>query len=140
MKFKKLLITVSILSMVLFFTGCSNASYVMTGGHNKTKIEVTAEDGKYGECFVMDINKNQIVLVESELTEGELQIDFNEVINTATADETDNYEIVNLIKSVNIKPGDKIEIPLDYVGDFMPTLTSIGKTSGTVHISVIKTQ
>lgn len=135
---KRLLTTITLLLIVLLFTGCSGANYTMTGSHNKTKIEVTADDGAYGEGFVMDINKNQIISIESELQEGELQIDLNEVINTADADESSEYEIIGLIKTVNVKPGDKIEFPLDYVGDFMPCLTAIGKTTGTVYINVVK--
>ena len=135
---KTLLLLVSVFLLVLSLTACSGASYSMTGSHNKTTIKVTADDGKYGEGFVMDINKNQIISIDSGLEKGELQIDFCEVINMADADETEDYEIVDTIKTVNIKPGDKLEFALDYVGDFMPTLTAIGQTSGTVIINVIK--
>lgn len=133
---KTVLFLISIFLFIL--TACSGASYSMTGSHNKTTIKVTADDGKYGEGFVMDINKNQIISIDSQLEKGELQIDFCEVINMADADETEDYEIVDTIKTVNIKPGDKLEFALDYVGDFMPTLTAIGQTSGTVIINVIK--
>ena len=75
----------------------------------------------------------------SKLKEGALQIEFFEVVNTATADESDDYEIISTIKTVTVNPGDQLDVSLDgYKGDFMPGLTAIGKTSGELVISVIK--
>ena len=133
-KFTAILVVIAI----VLSTGCSGASYSMTGSSNKLTIKATAEDGKYAEGFVMDISKKESVVIESELEEGELQIDFMEVINTASGDETDNYEAISTIKTVTVKPGDHLEFTLDYYGEFMPTLTAIGKTTGTVTISLVK--
>lgn len=135
---RNLLVLSFIVMIVLSLSGCDGASYTMTGTGSKTTIKVSAEDGKYGEGFVMDISKKEIISIDSQLEEGELQIDFLEVMNTATGDEPDDYETLSTIKTVNIKPGDHLEFALDYVGEFMPGLTAIGKTSGTIIISKIK--
>ena len=137
-KLNKIIFSVTLILMMFLFVGCSGAKYSISGGPTKTTIEVSADDGNYGEAFVMDINKNKIVKIDSQLEKGELQIDFAEVINTATGDEPDDYEIVNTIKTINIKPGDQVEVDLDFAGEFMPTLTAVGETSGTVVISIEK--
>ena len=128
-----------VLLFVLLLAGCSGASYSMNGSHNKTNIEVTADDGKYGEGFVMDIKKGQIVHIDSQLEQGALKIEFFEVVNMATADESDDYQIIETIKTVTVNPGDQLDVSLgDFKGDFMPGLTAIGKTSGKLVISVVK--
>ena len=136
MKLRKIIVCLFIMALL---AGCSSASYSMHGKHNEINIEVSADDGKYGGCFVMDIKKDQIVHIDSKLKEGALQIEFFEVVNTATADESDDYEIISTIKTVTVNPGDQLDVSLDgYKGDFMPGLTAIGKTSGELVISVIK--
>ena len=135
---RKILVVISAIFILIIMTGCGSFSYEISGGSHKMTIKANAEDGKYGEGFVMNISKNEIIVIDSQLDEGTLQIEFSEVINTATGDEADDYEIISLIKKVDVGAGAHIEFPLDYKGEFMPTFTAVGKTSGTLTISVVK--
>lgn len=134
---KSLLVSILIMSVVLL-SACGASSYEMSGSANKVTIKAHAEDGKYGEGFVMDISKKEMIKIDSQLEEGELQIEINEVMNTATGDEMDDYQILSTIKTLNIKPGDQVDLIIDYAGEFMPCFTAIGKTNGTVIISIVK--
>lgn len=136
--FKSLLKIMSVLLIISLLAGCGKASFTITGNSSKSTIKVTAEDGKTCEANAMSLSKNKIVKIESELNSGALQIDLMETVNTAAADEPDEYVALDLIQSVTVKPGDSFELSLDYVGEFMPVLTAIGQTEGTVTISVVK--
>lgn len=137
-KLRKIITVLMILLAASVFTACSGASYEMTGTSNKATIKIKADDGKYAEGIVMDKSLKEIIVIDSQLNEGEMQIEFQEVHNTAESDEIDNYEVLSTLASVNVKPGDHLELPIDYAGDFRPDLTSIGHSEGTIIISVVK--
>ncbi len=136
--FKKTVKICSILLIVSLLAGCGKASFTITGSPSKSTIKVTAEDGKSCEANAMDLSNNKIVKIESELSSGALQIDLMETVNMAAADEPDDYMVLELIQSVTVKSGDSLELSLDYNGEIMPVLTAIGKTEGTVTISIVK--
>ena len=134
---KRIFIALTLITS-LFLVGCGAASYSISGGPDKVTIKVNAENDKYGESFVMDISKNETIHIDSQLEKGSLKIEFFEVINTADADETDEYEIIDTIKTISVYPGDQIDLSLEYSGDFMPALTAVGQTVGTVILTINK--
>ena len=120
------------LSVCCVMTGCGAASYVFSGGMNETKIEVSADDGSYGESFTMDVSDKNTLEFTPDLSEGELQIEIVEVINTADIDESDDYEVVDTITSVNVKGDEVKEVKMDRNAEIMLQVTAVGKTEGTV--------
>jgi uncharacterized cupredoxin-like copper-binding protein len=137
-KHGKIFTVLMILLTATVFAACSGVSYEMTGTADKATIKIKADDGKYAEGIVMNKSRNEVIVIDSQLNEGELQIEFQEVYNRARSDEPDDYEVLSTLTSVNVKPGDHLELPIDYAGDFRPDLTSIGHSEGTVVITVVK--
>mgnify|MGYP000449875746 CR=1 FL=1 len=135
MKKSKLFVVYSIL-MMLVLSACGSANYVISGGLGKIKIEVNnVEDGKYAESGAFSFSKNKPITVESALDKGELQIEFAYVINMADPDEVDDYVITDIAQTVTVKPGDTLEITVDYSQEYELLLTAIGNTNGTVNIT-----
>lgn len=129
-------ILLGILLICIALSGCSGMSYEITGNSFEMKIKVTADDEKYADSFVIETVKGQPITFTSELTKGKLHIDVVEVINTkADVDDPDNYEAVDTVASVDVGPGDVIEIPMDKKIDVMMQMTAIGRTEGTLIIT-----
>lgn len=135
MKKTKLFVIGAIL-MMLVLSACGKASYIISGGFGKIKIEVNdVEDGKYAESSPFSFSKGKTITVESGLDKGELQIEFAYVLNMASADEADDYVITDIAKTITVKPGDTVELTLDYSQEYELLLTAIGNTNGTVNIA-----
>ena len=127
-------IFMSILLMSVLFAGCGAAKYEMTGALNNMTVKVNdVEDGAYAESFVFGIGKKPLH-IESELTKGKLQLEIASVINMADADDPADYQVVEIVETVTLSPGDvlDIELPKD---DYMILVTAIGNTDGSFKAS-----
>lgn len=130
----------ALLVTVLLCTGLSGCGkvfhYEITSTPKRTTIKVMkASNDTYGESGIISIGKDKTVTVTSSLEKGELQIGFASAVDLSGADDTDDYEILGLEATVNVKPGDTQELHLEK-GDYVLQLTSIGDTDGTVTIDI----
>ncbi len=118
-------------------SGCGKVfHYEITSTPKRTTIKVMkASNDTYGESGIISIGKDKTVTVTSSLEKGELQIGFASAVDLSGADDTDDYEILGLEATVNVKPGDTQELHLEK-GDYVLQLTSIGDTDGTVTIDI----
>ena len=127
---------ISAILLLIFLAGCGKAKYVITSSSAKTTIEVkNVEDGTYAETSAISISGKKTVYIESQLDHGELKIEFGEAVNTASSDEPEDYTVVNIVETVNVTPGDKLEIHLDSA-EYILQLTAVGNTDGKVIIEV----
>ena len=129
---KKLRMILTVL-LVLVLTGCGAVKYEITGGFSKMTVKVhNVDDQAYGESQEFSTKGN--ITIEPELKKGSLQIEFAEVVNWASADEPDNYEVIAIAKTVTVTGNEKQEIEIPS-GDYILQMTAIGNTDSTVIIN-----
>ena len=132
-KMKKLFIITLLTLLVL--TGCGKSKYVITSGLDKTTIEVNGvEDNTAVESSSITLNSNKTVNIDSQLDKGQLKIDFCSAINTADADEMENYVVTDVVKTIVVNPGDNIQFDLG-ADTYILQIVSVGSTNGKVIIT-----
>ncbi|MBQ6560378.1 MAG: hypothetical protein IJL85_06070 [Erysipelotrichaceae bacterium] len=134
---KRIRITMILLSLIaLLLSGCGGAKFDITSSSKNAKIKINdVEDGTYAEISTMSVSKGKTVHVESSLNKGKLKIEFCEAIDISTGDEPNEYVAGAIIETVEIGPGETLEVSLDS-GEYLLQLTTIGQTEGTVQINI----
>lgn len=134
---KKNRIALVMLVLALLLGGCGGAKMDITASSSKAKIQVNdAEDGTFAEVGAMYVSKGDTVSVASSLTKGKLKIEFCEAISVANGDEADEYVAGALAASVEVDPGETVEVPLESSRRYVVQVTTIGQTEGTVQITI----
>lgn len=135
MKRIKNALILAILSVFLF-SGCGAAGIDITASSSNAKIKINGvEDGTYAEISTMSVSGEKATHIESSLNKGKLKIEFCEAIEVSAAGESEDYVAGNIAKTVEIGPGEKIDVSLD-PGRYVLQLTTVGQTDGTVQISI----
>ena len=130
---KKLLIITLLTLFVL--TGCGRSKYVVSSGSDRTTIEVNdVDDNTAVESSSITLNSNKIVNIDSQLDKGQLKIDFCSAINTADADEMENYVVTDIVKTIVLNPGDNVQFELA-ADTYILQIVSVGNTNGKVIIT-----
>jgi len=83
----------------------------------------------------MSVSNGKTVHIESSLSKGKLKIEFCEAILVSSADETDEYVAGGILKTVEVGPGENLDVTLDS-GRYVLQLTTVGQTDGTVEINI----
>lgn len=127
---------IAVLFVALIITGCGKAHFEFSGGFGKYTFKVNDVDNDaYGESFAIGINDGKKFVIDSALTKGQLKIDFAEVVNFATGDEPDDYEVVGIVDTITIGPGEKKEVSVPGAEYFLQ-LTAIGNTDGELTVTI----
>ena len=134
---KKIRITMILLSLIaLLLSGCGGAKFDITSSSKNAKIKINdVEDGTFAEITTMYVSSGKTVHIESSLNKGKLKIDFCESIDVSTGDEADEYVAGAILETVEVGPGETLEVALD-VGRYVLQLTTVGQTDGTVQINI----
>ena len=136
--FRKACMICTLLAVIVLTAGCDKFTFDITTTGTNSKIKINkADDGDYAETNWFSIGKGRVAVIESSLDEGELQIDFAEVVISIHEDSSDEVFVDHIEESVTVKPGEKKEIPLE-PGDYILQLTAIGTTNGTVTVNIEK--
>ena len=134
---KKIRITMLVLSLIaLLLSGCGGVKFNITSSSKNAKIEINdVEDGTYAEISTMTVSSGKTVHVDSSLSKGKLKIEFCEAIEISTGDEPDEYVAGAIVETVEVGPGENIEVALAPARYFLQ-LTTVGQTDGTVQINI----
>lgn len=121
---------------VLLLSSCGAVKFDITSSSSKAKISIKdVEDGTYAEISTMSVSNGKTVHIESSLSKGKLKIEFCEAILVSSADETDEYVAGAIVKTVEVGPGENLDVTLDS-GRYVLQLTTVGQTEGTVQINI----
>ena len=121
---------------VLLLSSCGAVGIDITSSSSNAKIKISdVEDGTYAEISTMSVSGGKTVHIESSLSKGKLKIEFCEAIKVSAAGDSDEYVAGNIAKTVEIGPGEKLDVLLDS-GRYILQLTTVGKTDGTVQINI----
>ena len=132
---KKLLV---ILLALVMLAGCGSAKFTFTTSSDNTRIEVNTGDGETAETPYFYVGNNREVVIEADLSSGQLEIDFAEATVFDSDPDAQPEVIVGIIvKSVTVSGNDKvtIELPQSY---YVMELKTVGETKGTVKVNVVK--
>ena len=122
-----------ILSVVLL-SSCGAIGFDITHTSSKAEIKINnVEDGDFAEISTMSVSNGKTVNIESSLNKGKLKIEFCEAIKVSGSDESDEYVAGDILKTIEINPGDNVDVSLD-ANRYVLQLTAIGQTDGTVQI------
>ena len=69
------------------------------------------------------------------MSKGKLKIEIAEAITVSAAGETDEYVAGNIAQTIEVGPGENLEVSLDS-GKYLLQLTTVGQSDGTVQISI----
>ena len=121
---------------VLLLSSCGAVKFDITSSSDKAKISIKdVEDGSYAEISTMSVSNGKTVHIESSLSKGKLKIEFCEAIKVSAAGETDEYVSGGIVKTVEVGPGENLDVTLDS-GRYVLQLTTVGQTDGTVQINI----
>lgn len=121
---------------VLLLSSCGAVGVDITSSSSNAKIKINdVEDGTYAEISTMSVSSGKTVHIESSLNKGKLKIEFCEAIKVSAAGDSDEYVAGNIVKTVEIGPGENLDVSLDS-GRYVLQLTTVGKTDGTVQINI----
>ena len=121
---------------ILLLSGCGAVKFNITSSSKKANIKISdVEDGTYAEISTMTVSGGKTVHIESSLNKGKLKIEFAEAIEVSSADEEDEFVAGNIVETVEVGPGENIELSID-PGRYVVQLTTVGQTEGTVEINI----
>ena len=83
----------------------------------------------------MSVSSGKKAHIESSLNSGKLKIEFCEAVLVSSADEKDEFIAGAILKTVEVSPGENIDVELDPARYYVQ-VTTIGKTGGTVEIKI----
>ena len=134
---KKIRIIMNLLSLVaLLLSGCGGAKLDITSSSKNAKIKINdAEDGTFAEISTMSVSSGKTVHIESSLNKGKLKIEFCEAIEVSSGDEPDEYVAGAIVETVEVGPGDSIDVALT-PARYVVQLTTVGQSEGTVQINI----
>ena len=122
-----------LLLSIIMLSGCHNMTFDITRVGNNSTVKIhEAQNDDFAITDYFSVGKNQIVVVESQLTSGQLKIEFREAVVTSD----DVYER-DIVATVIVSGSERTEVPLGK-GNYIMWLTSVGTTDGTVKITVEK--
>ena len=129
--------TILILALsVLLLSGCGAVNFEITSSSKKANIKMSdVEDGTFAEISTMSVSKGKTVHIESSLNKGKLKIEFAEAIEVSSTDEEDEFVAGNIVETVEVGPGEKLELSID-PGRYVVQLTTLGQTEGTADINI----
>ena len=121
---------------ILLLSGCGAVKFNITSSSKKANIKISdVEDGTYAEISTMTVSGGKTVHIDSSLNKGKLKIEFAEAIEVSSADEEDEFVAGNIVETVEVGPGENIELSID-PGRYVVQLTTVGQTEGTVEINI----
>ena len=134
---KRIRITMIVFTLIaLLLSGCGAVKFDVTSSSRNAKIKINdVEDGTFAEISSMYVSKGETVHIESSLNKGKLKIEFCESIDVSTGDEADEYIAGAVMETVEVGPGETLEVSLD-VGRYVLQLTTVGQPDGTVQIDI----
>ena len=129
--------TILILALsVLLLSGCGAVKFEINSSSKKANIKINdVEDGTFAEISTMYVSNGKKVHIESSLNKGKLKIEFAEAIEVSSVDEEDEYVAGNIVETVEVGPGESLELSIDQ-GRYVVQLTTLGQTEGTVDINI----
>ena len=135
MKRIKLVLILAMLSVFLL-SACGSVGININSSSSKAKIQINdVEDGSYAEISTMSVSGGKTVHIESSLNKGKLKIEFCEAIKVSAAGDSDEYVAGNIAKTVEVGPGENLDVTLD-PGKYVLQLTTVGQSDGAVEINI----
>ncbi|MBO4919759.1 MAG: hypothetical protein J5365_06340 [Erysipelotrichaceae bacterium] len=135
MKKTRITLILAMLFMLLL-SGCGAVKFEINSSSKKASIKISdVEDGTYAEISTMTVSGGKTVHIDSSLNKGKLKIEFAEAILVSSADEVDEYVAGNIVETVEVGPGENLEVTID-PGRYVVQLTTVGQTEGTVEINI----
>ena len=135
MKKIRIILILLILSAFLL-SGCGAVKFDITSSSSKARISIKdVEDGTYAEISTMTVSGGKTVHIDSSLNKGKLKIEFAEAIEVSSADEEDEFVAGNIVETVEVGPGENLEVTID-PGRYVVQLTTVGQTEGPVEINI----
>ena len=121
---------------ILLLSGCGAVKFNITSSSKNANIKISdVEDGTYAEISTMTVSGGKTVHIDSSLNKGKLKIEFAEAIEVSSADEEDEFVAGNIVETVEVGPGEKLDVSID-PGRYVVQLTTVGQTEGTVEINI----
>lgn len=134
---KKIRIIITLFSLIaLLLSGCGGVKFDITSSSKNAKIKINdVDDGEFAEIGDMSVSGGKKAHIESSLNSGKLKIEFCEAVLVSSADEKDEFIAGAILKTVEVGPGENIDVDLDPARYYVQ-VTAIGKTGGTVEIKI----
>lgn len=129
--------SIAVMVMCLLLTGCGGSNFVVVSNEDMN-AEITAENaaaGSTGSVGTFSVAENETVLIEPELKEGIIAVQFAP-FGSADDIDADEKEILTQTESVaeaEISGTEPVELELG-AGDYMVTATVTEKATGAVII------
>lgn len=134
----KKIICLLVLIMSLLLTACGGIDFEFGQVGNSITVKANkATDGKYAQSDYFSVNKNQAVKVTSSLTDGQLKIEFIEVVVFHDTDGDVDIIPGALAATVTVGPDETKTVVLEE-GEYIMALTAIGTAEGKISTEVVK--